>query len=189
MVNAYERDLALMAALLGHHDEAADSFARARATLDAAGHRPLRAIVDYDEALALTRANAADHARIAALLDAALAQFTALGMAGWAQRARALRAEQENRETGEQEPSRHTNAQTHERTNAQPHTLTPREAEVLRLVASGRTNKEIADELFLSVTTVQRHLANVYTKIDARGRAEATTYALQHGITPRPRPA
>jgi DNA-binding CsgD family transcriptional regulator len=188
MVNAYERDVALMAALLGHHDEAADYFARARNTLDAAGHRPMRAIVDYDEALALTRANTTDHPRIAALLDAALAQFTALGMPGWAQRARTLRDERANGRTGERATIERTNAPTHQRTNAPPHVLTPREAEVLRLVASGRTNKEIADELFLSVTTVQRHLANIYTKIDARGRADATAYALQHGITPIPRP-
>ncbi|MFN8514998.1 MAG: AAA family ATPase [Thermomicrobiales bacterium] len=185
MVNAYERDVALMAALLGHHEESSDYFARARVTLDAAGHRTMRAIVDYDEALALTRANSPDHARIAALLDAALDQFTALGMVGWEARARALRAEQENRGAGEQANHAPTPPRPHAHTS---HVLTPREAEVLRLVASGRTNKEIADELFLSVTTVQRHLANIYTKIDARGRADATAYALQHGITPLPRP-
>jgi DNA-binding CsgD family transcriptional regulator len=182
MVNAYERDIALMAALLGHHDEATDYFARARDTLDAAGHRPMRAIVDYDEALALIRAYTTDHARVTALLDAALAQFTALRMPGWTQRAQALRDEQENRGSGEQATILDSS------TPPRPHALTPREAEVLRLVASGRTNKEIADELFLSVTTVQRHLANIYTKIDARGRADATAYALQHGITPLARP-
>ena len=68
-------------------------------------------------------------------------------------------------------------------------TLSGREKEVLKLVAEGHTNQEIAATLFISATTVQRHLANVYTKIDAHGRAEATAYALQHGITPRPRPA
>ena len=72
--------------------------------------------------------------------------------------------------------------------SAPTHVLTAREVEVLRLVASGHTNQEIADTLFISVTTVQRHLANVYTKIDARGRADATAYALQHGITPASRP-
>jgi DNA-binding NarL/FixJ family response regulator len=61
---------------------------------------------------------------------------------------------------------------------ALPDGLGAREVEVLRLVAGGRTNREIADELVVSVKTVERHLANAYTKIGARNRAEATTYAL-----------
>src|SRR5207249_4852243 len=52
--------------------------------------------------------------------------------------------------------------------------LTPRELDVLRLVAGGETNAEIAHRLGLSVHTVERHAANVYRKIDARGRADAT---------------
>lgn len=60
--------------------------------------------------------------------------------------------------------------------------LTPRETDVLRLVASGNTNKEIALGLVVSVATVERHLANVYAKIGARGRTEATAYAITHGL-------
>ncbi len=60
--------------------------------------------------------------------------------------------------------------------------LTSREVEVLRLVAAGRTNKEIADDLVLSVRTVERHVQNVYGKIGARRRAVATAYALTRGI-------
>jgi DNA-binding CsgD family transcriptional regulator/pimeloyl-ACP methyl ester carboxylesterase len=60
--------------------------------------------------------------------------------------------------------------------------LTEREIEVLRLVASGRTNSEIADELVLSVRTVERHVQNVYGKIGAKRRAEATAYALTRGV-------
>ena len=63
-----------------------------------------------------------------------------------------------------------------------PDGLTAREAEVLGLLASGKTNKQIASELVLSVSTVQRHVANVYAKIGAHGRAEATAYALRRGI-------
>ena len=59
-----------------------------------------------------------------------------------------------------------------------PEGLTKREVEVLRLVAGGKTNNEIAKELFLSVRTVERHIGNIYGKIDARGRADATAYAL-----------
>jgi predicted ATPase/DNA-binding CsgD family transcriptional regulator len=60
--------------------------------------------------------------------------------------------------------------------------LTSREAEVLRLVAKGQSNKEIAAELVLSVRTVERHITNLYGKIDARGKADATAYAIHHGL-------
>ncbi len=53
---------------------------------------------------------------------------------------------------------------------------------MLGLLAAGRTNKEIAAQLFLSPATVERHVANVYRKIGARRRAEAATYALNHGL-------
>lgn len=60
--------------------------------------------------------------------------------------------------------------------------LTPRELDVLRLVAGGDANGEVARRLGLSVHTVERHLANLYPKIGARGRADATAYAIRHGI-------
>src|SRR5215211_3900526 len=59
-------------------------------------------------------------------------------------------------------------------TRGYPHGLTAREVEVLRHLAGGRTNDEIAEELFVSVRTVERHVANIYAKIGARGRANAT---------------
>jgi non-specific serine/threonine protein kinase len=61
--------------------------------------------------------------------------------------------------------------------------LTARETEVLRLIADGQTNTDIANELVLSVRTVERHIANIYAKIGARGRADATAYALRHGVS------
>ena len=60
--------------------------------------------------------------------------------------------------------------------------LTPREIEVLKLIAAGRSNREISEDLVLSERTVARHIANIYSKIDAHGRAEATAYALRHGL-------
>jgi non-specific serine/threonine protein kinase len=60
--------------------------------------------------------------------------------------------------------------------------LTAREAAVLRLIAAGRTTREIAGELFVSVATVERHITHLYGKIGARGRADATAYALKHGL-------
>jgi DNA-binding CsgD family transcriptional regulator/pimeloyl-ACP methyl ester carboxylesterase len=63
-----------------------------------------------------------------------------------------------------------------------PHGLTRREREVLRGIAAGDANQQIAIALGLSVHTVERHIANIYRKIDARGRADATAYALRHGL-------
>ncbi|HXF50819.1 MAG TPA: alpha/beta fold hydrolase [Dehalococcoidia bacterium] len=63
-----------------------------------------------------------------------------------------------------------------------PDRLTRREVEILRLVAAGRTSREIAETLVLSVRTVERHIANIYTKIGARTRAQATAYALSRGL-------
>jgi DNA-binding CsgD family transcriptional regulator/pimeloyl-ACP methyl ester carboxylesterase len=65
-----------------------------------------------------------------------------------------------------------------------PDGLTPREVEVLRLVAAGRTNAEISRELVLSMRTVARHITNIYGKIGARGKADATAYAIRHHLTP-----
>jgi DNA-binding CsgD family transcriptional regulator len=63
-----------------------------------------------------------------------------------------------------------------------PGGLTPREVEVLRLVASGKTNRAIARELGLSEKTVARHVHNSLTKIGAPSRAAATAYAYQNGL-------
>ena len=60
--------------------------------------------------------------------------------------------------------------------------LTPREVEVLRLVAAGHTNRVIARELVLSEKTVARHLSNIYTKLAIRSRAAATAYAYDHRL-------
>lgn len=63
-----------------------------------------------------------------------------------------------------------------------PGGLTPRELEVVCLVAAGKTNREIADDLFISEKTVARHLTNIYTKIDSQSRTQAAAWAFRHGI-------
>jgi DNA-binding NarL/FixJ family response regulator len=60
--------------------------------------------------------------------------------------------------------------------------LTARELEVLRLIAEGRTNREIAEALALSEKTVARHLTNIYTKAGVENRAGAAAFALRHGL-------
>jgi DNA-binding NarL/FixJ family response regulator len=60
--------------------------------------------------------------------------------------------------------------------------LTAREVEVLRLVASGETNRQIAGRLVLSEKTVARHLSNIYAKLGIGSRAAATAYAYEHHL-------
>jgi DNA-binding NarL/FixJ family response regulator len=60
--------------------------------------------------------------------------------------------------------------------------LTPREQEVVKLVAEGYTNKQIAETLVISEKTVERHRANVLEKLGMRDRVELTRYAIRHGL-------
>jgi non-specific serine/threonine protein kinase len=62
------------------------------------------------------------------------------------------------------------------------HPLSAREVEVLQLIVAGRTTKEIASHLIVSVPTVERHITHIYAKIGARRRADATAYAVTHGL-------
>lgn len=61
-------------------------------------------------------------------------------------------------------------------------TLSAREIEVLRLIAKGKANKEIADELALSIPTVKTHIAHILTKLDAPDRTRAVTVAMERGL-------
>jgi len=60
--------------------------------------------------------------------------------------------------------------------------LSAREIEVLRLIAAGKSNPQIADELVLSINTVQRHVSNILAKTALANRTEAATYAARHGL-------
>jgi DNA-binding NarL/FixJ family response regulator len=63
-----------------------------------------------------------------------------------------------------------------------PHGLSPREIEVLRLVAAGRTNRAIAAALFLSERTVHRHVSNIFEKLGVASRTEAAAFAAEHDL-------
>lgn len=94
-------------------------------------------------------------------LDAARSVFERLGAATDLARARDL-----SRTAGARPPSG----------------LSGREAEVLALLATGRTNREIAEALFISEHTVRRHLQNIFTKLGVSTRAAATAFAFQHHL-------
>jgi DNA-binding CsgD family transcriptional regulator len=102
-----------------------------------------------------------DHEGAALELDAARAVFAELGAAPELARLEAM--------TSGPRPGR-------------VHGLTARELEVLRLVAAGKTNKAIAKQLFLSEKTVDRHVSNIFTKVNVPTRAAATAYAYQHKL-------
>ena len=60
--------------------------------------------------------------------------------------------------------------------------LTEREMEVLLLVAQGKTNQEIADELFIALKTVKTHVSNILAKLEVQDRTQAVVYAFQNGL-------
>lgn len=164
-----ELSVARMAALLGNAGEATDYFARARQSLDASDRRPLRAIVDLDEADFLLGTGPAHLPRVAELLDTATVAFGALGMTPWLARAEAARAE----------------ADALAGRAPLPGGLTEREVDVLRLVARGHSDRDISEALFISPRTVNAHMRNMLNKTGAANRTELSVWAFEHGLVTR----
>ena len=69
--------------------------------------------------------------------------------------------------------------------SARSDTLTAREKQVLKLIAEGRRNKDIAEYLFVSVKTVEKHRANLMSKLDLHNTAELTSFAIQNSLVTR----
>jgi NarL family two-component system response regulator LiaR len=63
--------------------------------------------------------------------------------------------------------------------------LTPRETEVLKLIASGMSNKEIARQLLMTERTVKGHVSNILGKLGLQDRTQAALYAVRHGLAPK----
>jgi len=112
-------------------------------------------------------ANPRDRQKAMPLLNASLAISSELGMQPLMERVVVLR---------EHAQSQPASAPVY------PDGLTQREVEVLRLVAAGKSNPEIGEELFISPRTVTTHVSNILNKINAVNRAEAATYATRQGL-------
>jgi NarL family two-component system response regulator LiaR len=67
-----------------------------------------------------------------------------------------------------------------------PGELTPREVEILTLIAKGKTNKAIARDLGISIKTVKTHVSNILSKLHMKDRTQAALYAVRHGLVPLP---
>ena len=183
--SSHGRNLGGAAALLGDHEGARAHYQAALEVLTKVRHRPEIALTRLQlaellldpstsfprspESLRTGQATPDDRAEALEHLDFAIGEFRDMKMQPSLERALG------DRDTLNALPAT---------VPAYPGGLTEREVEVLRLLAQGKTNREIADELVLSQRTVQRHIANIYAKIDVRNRAEATTFALAELTTP-----
>jgi DNA-binding NarL/FixJ family response regulator len=134
------------------------------------GAKPWLAHTQFQYAkMLLARARPGDREQATSLLDQALSISRQLGMDTLQERATALM---------EQTRSQANSTRTY------PGGLTPREVEVLRLIASGKSNRDIAEALFISLNTVANHVRNILAKIGAVNRTEAAAYAIRHGLAP-----
>ena len=161
--------LGLTARTMGDIDRAVDHFEDTLEFCRAADCRPEVAVscFDYAETL-LDRNGQRDRAKAVELLDESLGIATELG----------------KRPLVEQVTDLQTRAESSPvRTPDFPDGLTKREVEVLRLISGGKTDREIGEELFISVKTVGNHVSNILNKTDTANRTEAATYAASHDLT------
>jgi len=168
------RLLGLVAQTSGRPEQAAHHFEDALGLCRQSGQRPELAWTCFDYADALLRQNSdrpasADNqekARI--LLEEAISLAQALGMRPLLERATERLS---------------TLASPRRSALVYPNGLTQREVEVLRLIASGKSNNDIAEELFISLRTVANHVTSILNKIGASNRTEAAIYATRHGLS------
>jgi DNA-binding NarL/FixJ family response regulator len=168
---AAARYLGLLATTMGRWDEAAGHFEAAVSMNERIAAWPMLAHARRDyAAMLLARGKRGDLIRAHDLLVAAAAAYRGMGMERHAERTRTLFA--------------HPLLADKSAHHVYPDGLTEREVDVLRLLARGRSNRRIAAELVISVRTAENHIASIYSKTGAHGRAAAATYALTHRLIP-----
>jgi len=159
--------LGLLALTLGRAEEAAGRFAHAAQLAERMRSRPMVALSREGQARALIILGRPDDRRQAVtLLDAATATARQIGIHGLVERAQMLRA-----------------VALRPAPSAWPAGLSGREVEVLRLIAEGRSNRAIAEALFISPNTVLHHVSSIFAKTGVANRAEAAAYAIRRGLT------
>jgi DNA-binding CsgD family transcriptional regulator/tetratricopeptide (TPR) repeat protein len=184
-----DRILGEVAIVEGDWSRAEQAFEHGLALCRRASNQPEEATILYEQArLALMRSNAEHASRRQSLLqevhrlcDRAQELFLRYHMQRSADLVKTLREgvwQLEHRE-GEKHEGRTSIA--HPDYHLDLH-LTKRELEVLRLVAEGHTDREVAETLIISPRTVNRHLSNVFVKLDVPGRAAAVAYAIRQGL-------
>ena len=173
ILRSVDRLLGIISQTMRNLDQAASHFEDARAFCRKAGYRPELAwtCCDYADLLMVgagLKPAYTNSEKSVALLDESLSIATELGMTPLMERV----TERLEQVQAMPEPA-----------PVYPGGLTEREVEVLRLIASGNTNLEIAEELVIAEGTARRHVANIYEKIGAANRVEAAAYAGQHGLS------
>ena len=175
---AADRYLGLLAATLGDHDRAVEHYERALAfnrAMDASTW-VAHTLYAYGRTLRI-RGASGDAERAVAMLSEAAALAHRIGMPALLARAR---------EFGAGVQDGHARIAHPPGDQAPPDDLSWREVEILRLVAAGRSNREIGEELFISGHTVANHVRNILRKTGAANRTEAAGYAYRHALLKRP---
>jgi DNA-binding CsgD family transcriptional regulator/tetratricopeptide (TPR) repeat protein len=164
----YDRLLGLLAQTIGNLGDAQTHFEDAIAFCLKAGYRPEFAWTCHDYAdMLIQRNESGDLSRARELAGEADQIASDLRMKPLSEKVTALREQLDARPSSRLQ---------------YPDGLTEREVEVLRLVAAGRSNREIGEELFISINTVARHVSSIFSKIDASNRVEAAAYANQNDL-------
>jgi DNA-binding NarL/FixJ family response regulator len=168
-----------------HTDVLQGTAAHARGTLELAAGNPREALVHLRRAWNTWQALEIPHAAARAREAVGLACRALGDRAGGRMELEAARAAYEN--LGARPDIARVEALLAHRSPAGAHGLSPREVEVLRLVAAGKANKEVAGALALSVKTVERHVGSILTKLDVPSRVAATAWAYENEVVGPPR--
>lgn len=166
-VGAVHRHLGMLAATMKRFDDAERHFIAAAEMNARQGAMPWLAHAQHQHAtLLLARGQADDRVRAAVLVDAALGTASSLGMKALEARLAQL----------------HGTISARQERRGHPAGLSGREVEVLKLVAIGRSNREIGKALFLSENTIANHVRNILAKTETANRTEAAAFARETGL-------